>query len=71
MSFLANALVIGKIVSIASNIINKEWRSSPLGRTAQKCPVCVGEGSWIEGANTADTLRKVCHGCDGKGWVAV
>lgn len=76
MGILANALVIGKIISLASNVINKEWKSSPKGRTAQRCPVCEGSGKGeliiTSGTVNAGTgYCPPCHGCGGKGWVAV
>ena len=39
-----------------------------LPRTAVKCPVCEGSGTKGTGF---DNGPGVCHGCDGKGWVAV
>ena len=33
---------------------------------AEKCPVCGGSGK-VQSVNIVDT----CHGCGGKGWVAV
>ena len=42
---------------------------------AEKCPVCGGSGrvpiSEAYGGNTTIPLTDYCHGCDGKGWVAV
>ncbi len=43
---------------------------------AQLCPVCKGSGNlWTVGpdavsGNVGNVSRR-CHGCDGKGWVAV
>ena len=65
MALLTNVLVIGKILTLVSGIINKEWK--PVGgRTAQKCPVCEGSGEY-----TTDHSCCKCHGCVGKGWIVV
>lgn len=39
----------------------------------EKCPVCLGEGVIIEILNGTlpCTIKKTCHGCNGKGWVEV
>lgn len=71
MAFLTNVLVIGKILTMASTLIRKEWK--PVGgKTAQKCPVCEGKGTtkYILGGPARDEDRN-CHGCIGKGWVVV
>ncbi len=40
---------------------------------AQKCPVCCGSGEVVGNTQncTTNPWPKVCHGCNGKGWVAV
>jgi hypothetical protein len=40
---------------------------------AQKCPVCCGSGEVLGNTQncTTNPWPKVCHGCSGKGWVAV
>lgn len=36
------------------------------------CPICNGQGR-LPSANNADTgtAGRVCHGCNGKGWIAI
>ena len=51
---------------IESNV----WKVTYPATRAVKCPVCDGRGRLSIGAMTADTTN-LCHGCDGKGWVAV
>lgn len=39
---------------------------------AEKCPVCDGKGTVTIGTNTTiGSYEKVCHGCNGRGWVTV
>ena len=43
---------------------------------AQLCPVCGGSGTFDwgighDGTAVTTSNRKTCHGCGGKGWVAV
>lgn len=42
---------------------------------AEICPVCEGTGKYKEHYNFVSTTNawteKICHGCDGKGWVTV
>ena len=41
---------------------------------AEKCPLCNGSGKSIVDISTLKEpkiLEKICHGCDGKGWVTV
>ncbi len=40
---------------------------------AQKCPVCEGSGTYSPPDKLVSPESPVgpCHGCDGKGWVAV
>ena len=42
---------------------------------AEKCPICEGSGRLplpVEMGTTASRpYDKLCHGCDGKGWVSV
>lgn len=37
---------------------------------ACKCPVCEGAGKvWPDPTLTEDTVKTICHGCDGRGWI--
>jgi len=36
---------------------------------AEKCPICEGSGKLPDLMD--ESCYKVCHGCDGKGWVEV
>ena len=39
---------------------------------AEKCPVCSGTGKIRCDPNTAYLgPKKICHGCNGKGWVEI
>ena len=40
---------------------------------AVKCPVCEGKGVLPDGddQSTVKNPTKVCHGCEGRGWVEV
>lgn len=42
---------------------------------AEICPVCMGKGTYPtarpETSTAVTDTEKVCHGCDGKGWVTV
>lgn len=41
---------------------------------AERCPVCNGEGQIgdnMYGGSGTITLKKTCHGCNGKGWIEV
>ena len=33
------------------------------------CPVCKGTGKIFENGYAYINKKKVCHGCDGKGWI--
>ena len=52
-------------------MMNKEANMSK----AVLCPVCQGAGAVKEypspTGTSASPATKVCHGCDGKGWVEV
>ena len=46
----------------------------------ERCPICKGSGivDCVETYNKSSTVtignglyRRVCHGCDGKGWIVV
>lgn len=42
-----------------------------MNTSAVKCPICFGAG-WNKDPHEQSTaLTKLCHGCGGKGWVAV
>ena len=40
---------------------------------AQKCPICFGQGKLIDENYNSSTVKieKMCHGCNGRGWVDV
>lgn len=40
-------------------------------RTAQLCPVCKGRGEYKKDEGKGVGSVNQCHGCSGKGWVAV
>lgn len=42
--------------------------------STEKCTVCGGSGKYSlpnDYSSTACPMEQICHGCDGKGWVAV
>lgn len=38
---------------------------------ATLCPVCGGNGTIKDNYNATAVTEKICHGCNGKGWVSV
>ena len=39
---------------------------------AERCPVCYGQGKLPLGdSNTTAPIEKICHGCNGSGWIVV
>jgi DnaJ-class molecular chaperone len=40
-------------------------------KSVARCPVCDGAGTLMVDADLTVPLTKPCHGCNGKGWVAV
>jgi len=38
---------------------------------AEKCPICEGRGKLEPSGTSSDGTLRICHGCNGRGWVEV